>query len=72
MEDINKTFEIIEGKRYQSLTPKKKEDKFTGRLTKNIFKKYKDKFANDKEFSELIDILLENHYKDLSDKRRTN
>ena len=58
--------EIIKGK------PKKKEDKFTGRLTKNIFKKYKDKFANDKEFSELIDILLENHYKDLSDKRRTN
>ena len=58
--------EIIKGK------PKKKEDKFTGRLTKNIFKKYKDKFTNDKEFSELIDILLENHYKDLSDKRRTN
>lgn len=58
--------EIIKGK------PKKKEDKFTGKLTKNIFKKYKDKFANDKEFSELIDILLENHYKDLSDKRRTN
>ena len=58
--------EIIKGK------PKRKEDKFTGRLTKNIFKKYKDKFANDKEFSELIDILLENHYKDLSDKRRTN
>lgn len=58
--------EIIKGK------PKKKEDKFTGRLTKNIFKKYKDKFANDKEFSELIDILLENYYKDLSDKRRTN
>ena len=58
--------EIIKGK------PKKKEDKFTGRLLKNIFKKYKDKFANDKEFSELIDILLENHYKDLSDKRRTN
>ena len=58
--------EIIKGK------PKKKEDKFTGRLLKNIFKKYKDKFANDKEFSELIDILLENHYKNLSDERRTN
>ena len=58
--------EIIKGK------PKKKEDKFTGRLLKNIFKKYKDKFANDKEFSELIDILLENHYQDLSDERRTN
>ena len=58
--------EIIKGK------PKKKEDKFTGRLVKNILKKYKDKFANDKEFSELIDFLLENHYKNLSDKRRTN
>ena len=58
--------EIIKGK------SKKKEDKFTGRLLKNIFKKYKDKFANDKEFSELIDILLENHYKNLSDERRTN
>lgn len=58
--------EIIKGK------PKKKEDKFTGRLLKNIFKKYKDKFANDKEFSELIDFLLENHYKNLSDERRTN
>lgn len=57
--------EIIKGK------PKKKEDKFTGRLVKNILKKYKDKFANDKEFSELIDFLLENHYKNLSDKRRT-
>ena len=57
--------EIIKGK------PKKKEYKFTGRLLKNIFKKYKDKFANDKEFSELIDILLENHYKNLSDERRT-
>ncbi|MGN0974112.1 MAG: ParB/RepB/Spo0J family partition protein [Bacilli bacterium] len=57
--------EIIKGK------PKKKENKFTGRLVKNILKKYKDKFANDKEFSELIDFLLENHYKNLSDERRT-
>ena len=58
--------EIIKGK------PKKQENKFTGRLVKNILKKYKDKFANDKEFSELIDILLENYYKNLSDSRRTN
>lgn len=57
--------EIIKGK------PKKKEDKFTGKLLKNIFKKYKDKFANDKEFSELVDFLLKNHYKNLSDERRT-
>lgn len=55
--------DIIKGK-----NEKKKQDKFTGKLTVNIFKKYKDKFANDKEFSELIDILLENHYKTLSDR----
>ena len=57
--------EIIKGK------PKKKEDKFSGRLLGNIFKKYKDKFKNDKEFSELVDNLLENYYKNVSDKRRT-
>ena len=58
--------EIIKGK------PKKNnQDKFTGKLQKNIWKKYKDKFANDKEFSELIDFLLENYYKNLSDERRT-
>lgn len=54
--------DIIKGK-----TEKKKIEKFTGKLLPNIFKKYKDKFANDKEFSELIDILLENHYKTMSD-----
>ncbi len=58
--------EIIKGK------PKKKEIVFTGKLLKNIFKKYKDRFNNDKEFSELVDNLLENYYKNLSDKRRTN
>ena len=58
--------EIVKGK------PKKKEIKFSGKLTSNIYKKYKDKFANDKEFSELIDFLLENYYKNLSDERRTN
>lgn len=57
---------IIKGK-----TDKKKEFKFTGKLIGKVFKKYKDKFANDLEFSELIDFLLENHYKNLSDKRRT-
>lgn len=54
--------DIIKGK-----TEKKKIEKFTGKLLPNILKKYKDKFANDKEFSELIDILLENHYKTMSD-----
>ena len=56
--------EIIKGK------SKKKLDKFSGKLLMNVFKKYKDKFKNDKEFSELIDILLENYYKNLSDERR--
>lgn len=46
---------------------KKKQDKFTGKINKKIYKKYKDKFANDNEFSELIDFLLENHYKSQSD-----
>ena len=58
--------EIVKGK------PKKKEINFSGKLTSNVYKKYKDKFANDKEFSELIDFLLENYYKNLSDERRTN
>lgn len=58
--------DIIKGK-----IDKKKEIKFTGKLIGKVFKKYKDKFANDIEFSELIDFLLENHYKNLSDNRRT-
>lgn len=58
--------DIIKGK-----TDKKKEIKFTGKLIGKVFKKYKDKFANDIEFSELIDFLLKNHYKNLSDNRRT-
>ena len=40
--------------------------KFTGRLNNEITKKYKSKFANDKEFSELIDFLLEEYYKKMS------
>ena len=58
--------EIIKGK------PKKKDFKFSGKLTSNIYKKYKDKFTNDEEFSELIDFLLDNYYKNRSDERRTN
>ncbi len=57
--------EIIKGK------PKKKEIKFTGKLDKKTYTKYKDKFANDIEFSKLIDFLLENHYKNMSDTRGT-
>jgi len=45
---------------------KPKVIKFTGRLNNEITKKYKSKFANDKEFSELIDFLLEEYYKKMS------
>lgn len=47
---------------------KKKQDKFTGKINRKLYKKYKDKFANDNEFSELIDVLLEKYYKSQSDK----
>lgn len=46
---------------------KPKVIKFTGRLNNEITKKYKSKFANDKEFSELIDFLLEEYYKKTAD-----
>ena len=46
---------------------KSKVIKFTGRLNNEITKKYKSKFANDKEFSELIDFLLEEYYKKTAD-----
>lgn len=47
---------------------KKKQDKFTGKINKKLYKKYKDKFANDNDFCELIELLLENYYKSQSDK----
>lgn len=40
----------------------KQKPKFTGRVKSNIVKKYKDKFQNDDEFTELIEKLLENHF----------
>ena len=54
--------DIIKGNKKE-----KKQDKFTGKINRKLYKKYKDKFANDKEFCELIEFLLENHYKSQSD-----
>lgn len=48
---------IINGK-----AKKKKEVKFTGKLKKNTYSKYKDKFADDDEFDSLIDQLLEDYF----------
>lgn len=40
----------------------KQKPKFTGKVKQNIVKKYKDKFKNDDEFTELIEKLLENYF----------
>ena len=36
--------------------------KFTGKLSKKITNKYKDKFSNDNDFTNLIDRLLEEYF----------
>lgn len=50
--------DIITGKKN-----KVKPIKFTGKVQKEVYKKYKDKFENDKEFSKLVDELLEKYFK---------
>ncbi|MBO5004290.1 MAG: ParB/RepB/Spo0J family partition protein [Clostridia bacterium] len=40
----------------------KQKPKFTGKVKQNIVKKYKDKFKNDDEFTELIEKLLESYF----------
>lgn len=53
----------------------KQKPKFTGKVKSNIVKKYKDRFKNDEEFTELIEKLLEKYFLDtesLSDKSQTN
>lgn len=40
----------------------KQKPKFTGKLKQNLVKKYKDKFKNDEEFTELIEKLLESYF----------
>lgn len=49
--------EILQGKVH-----KEKEIKFTGKIKKDTFKKYKDKFSSDDEFDTLINELLEKHF----------
>ena len=51
--------DIIKGKKN-----KNKNIKFTGKIQKYVYKKYKDKFQNDKEFNKLIDELLEMYFSD--------
>ena len=40
----------------------KQKPKFTGKVKQNLVTKYKDKFKNDDEFTELIEKLLENYF----------
>jgi len=49
--------EVLQGK-----TNKEKVIKFTGKIKKDTFKKYKDKFNSDDEFDTLINELLEKHF----------
>lgn len=49
--------EILQGKVH-----KEKVIKFTGKIKKDTFKKYKDKFSSDEEFDTLINELLEKHF----------
>jgi len=44
--------------------PKEKQIKFTGKISKNTFQKYKEKFNNDEEFDELVNMLLEDYFKE--------
>lgn len=46
---------------------KNKVDKFTGKLNKQVFREYKDKFNSDKEFSILVKKLLDDYFKSDSD-----
>lgn len=49
--------EILQGKVH-----KEKVIKFTGKIKKDTFKNYKDKFSSDDEFDTLINELLEKHF----------
>lgn len=40
-----------------------KVEKFTGRLNKQVFKEYKDRFSSDKEFSILVKKLLDDYFR---------
>ena len=51
----NNVIDVLENKRA-------KIAKFTGKLSKKITNKYKDKFSNDNDFTNLIDRLLEEYF----------
>lgn len=44
--------------------PKEKQIKFTGKISKNTFQKYKEKFKSNDEFDELVNMLLEDYFKE--------
>ncbi len=46
---------------------KVKVEKFTGKLNRQVFKEYKDKFTSDREFSTLVKKLLDDYFKDDSE-----
>lgn len=46
---------------------KVKEEKFTGKLNRQVFNEYKDRFNSDKEFSILIKKLLDDYFRSDSD-----
>lgn len=46
---------------------KVKVEKFTGKLNKQVFKEYKDRFSSDKEFSILVKKLLDDYFRSDSD-----
>lgn len=45
---------------------KEKTKKFTGKLNKETLKKYKEKFSSDDDFNQLVDKLLEEHFKNIA------
>lgn len=45
---------------------KEKIKKFTGKLNKETLKKYKEKFSSDDDFNQLVDKLLEEHFKNIA------
>lgn len=44
--------------------PKEKQVKFTGKISKNTFQKYKERFNSNDEFDELVNKLLEEYFKE--------
>jgi len=55
---------ITENAVYEVFKPKEKviTVKFTGRLSKSTFEKYKEKFASNEEFDEVVDRLLQDYF----------